>query len=99
MDPTDISGGVYGPRGSGALDLRWTQPTYVLAKADPVKQKAFVLQFGELKQALEAGQIDRILFQDESMIRDYQAIQRTWFPKGQQKRIPTYGHAFAVRTL
>lgn len=25
------------------------------------------------------------------MIRDYQAIQKTWFPKGQQKVIPTFG--------
>ena len=81
------------------LDLRWTQPTYVLAKADPVKQKAFVLQFGELKQALEAGTIDRILFQDESMIRDYQAIQRTWFLKGQQKVIPTYGKHWGAKLL
>lgn len=25
------------------------------------------------------------------MIRDYQAIQRTWFLKGQQRIVPTYG--------
>lgn len=25
------------------------------------------------------------------MIRDYQAIQRTWFLKGKQRKIPTYG--------
>jgi transposase len=25
------------------------------------------------------------------MIRDYQAIMKTWFPKGEQKIIPTYG--------
>ena len=25
------------------------------------------------------------------MIRDYQAIQKSWFPKGQQKKVPTYG--------
>lgn len=35
--------------------------------------------------------IDYLLFQDESMIRDYQAIQRTWFLKGRQRIIPTYG--------
>lgn len=35
--------------------------------------------------------IDYLLFQDESMIRDYQAIQRTWFLKGKQRIIPTYG--------
>ena len=31
------------------------------------------------------------MFEDESMIRDYQAIQKSWFPKGQQKKVPTYG--------
>jgi transposase len=36
-------------------------------------------------------EIDRILFEDECMIRDYQALANTWFPKGQQKIIPTYG--------
>ena len=36
-------------------------------------------------------EINHILFEDESMIRDYQAIQKTWFIKGKQKRIPTYG--------
>jgi transposase len=25
------------------------------------------------------------------MIRDYQAISKTWFPQGKQRRIPTYG--------
>jgi len=37
------------------------------------------------------GEVDHILFEDESMIRDYQAISKTWFPKGQQRIIPTYG--------
>ena len=36
-------------------------------------------------------EIDTILFEDESMIRDYQAIMKTWFPVGQQRIIPTYG--------
>ncbi len=36
-------------------------------------------------------EIARILFEDECMIRDHQALANTWFPKGQQKRIPTYG--------
>lgn len=31
------------------------------------------------------------MFEDESMIRDYQAIMKTWFPKGEQRIIPTYG--------
>ena len=35
--------------------------------------------------------IDYLLFQDESMIRDYQGIHRTWFQKGRQRITPTYG--------
>jgi len=33
------------------------------------------------------------------MIRDYQAIARTWFPKGQQRIIPTYGKHQGVKLL
>jgi putative transposase len=44
-------------------------------------------------------EIDRILFQDESMIRDYQALAHTWFPKGQQKVIPTYGKHHGVKLI
>lgn len=44
-------------------------------------------------------EIDRILFEDESMIRDYQALSHTWFPKGQQKLIPTYGKHRGVKLL
>ena len=33
------------------------------------------------------------------MIRDYQAIQKSWFAKGQQKIIPTYGKHEGVKLL
>ena len=33
------------------------------------------------------------------MIRDYQAIQKTWFPKGKQRIIPTYGKHEGVKLL
>lgn len=33
------------------------------------------------------------------MIRDYQAIQRTWFIKGKQRIIPTYGQHKGVKLL
>ena len=46
-----------------------------------------------------ACEIDRILFEDESMIRDYQALADTWFPRGQQKIIPTYGKHRGVKLL
>lgn len=39
------------------------------------------------------------MFQDESMIRDYQAIQKTWFHKGKQRIIPTYGKHEGVKLL
>ncbi|MDR7237739.1 putative transposase [Neobacillus drentensis] len=39
------------------------------------------------------------MFEDESLIRDYQAIASTWFPKGQQKIIPTYGKHHGAKLL
>ena len=33
------------------------------------------------------------------MIRDYQAIQKNWFPKGQQRIIPTYGKHQGVKLI
>ena len=44
-------------------------------------------------------EIDHLLFQDESMIRDYQAIQHTWFLKGKQRIIPTYGKHQGVKLI
>ena len=46
-----------------------------------------------------AGNIDHILFQDESMIRDYQAIMKTWFPKGKQRIIPTLGKHHGAKLI
>ena len=45
------------------------------------------------------GDITTILFEDESMIRDYQAIMKTWFPKGKQRIIPTYGKHEGVKLV
>lgn len=36
------------------------------------------------------------LYEDESHIRDYQALRSTWSVRGKQKQIPTYGHHAAV---
>jgi len=33
------------------------------------------------------------------MIRDYQAITKTWFPKGKQRIVPTYGKHHGVKLL
>ena len=43
--------------------------------------------------------IARILFEDESMIRDYQAIMKTWFLKGKQRIIPTFGKHKGVKLV
>ncbi len=81
------------------LNLSYTTPTYTLAKADPQKQEEFKEKFEVLKQQLLEGQIDHIFFADESMIRDYQALSKTWFPKGQQKIIKTYGKHWGTKLI
>ena len=43
--------------------------------------------------------IARILFEDESMIRDYQAVMKTWFLKGKQRIIPTFGKHEGVKLV
>lgn len=39
------------------------------------------------------------MFEDESMIRDYQAIMKNWFLKGQQRIIPTYGKHEGIKLV
>ncbi len=39
------------------------------------------------------------MFQDESTIRDYQAISKTWFLKGKQRIIPITGKRWGVKLL
>lgn len=43
--------------------------------------------------------IDHLLFEDECMIRDYQALQQTWFEKSKQRIIPTTGKHRGVKLL
>lgn len=79
--------------------LSYTRPTYTLEKADPEKQSVCVEEtFPALKKLIE-GEIDIILFEDESLIHDYQAIQQTWFFKGKQRIIPTYGQPKDVKLI
>ena len=80
------------------LNLSYTRPTYVLKKADPEKQEIFKFDFEALKKHLN-GEVNHILFQDESIVRDYQALQNTWFIKGQQRKIPTYGKNAGVKLI
>ena len=69
-----------------------------MAKSDKEKQEKFKNYFKELKKHLN-GLVDTILFQDESMIRHYQALQKTWFKKGQQCKILTYGKNAGVKLI
>ena len=39
------------------------------------------------------------MFEDESMIRDYQALQKTWFARGKQRIIKTTGKHRGVKLL
>lgn len=48
---------------------------------------------------LDEGKINHILFEDESAIRDYQAIQKTWFLKGHQRIIKTCGKRECLKLL
>jgi hypothetical protein len=48
------------------LNLSYTKPTYTLVKADPVKQEKFKEEFWLLVKQLVLGEIDHILFEDES---------------------------------
>ncbi|WP_441652441.1 IS630 family transposase, partial [Enterococcus faecium] len=81
------------------LGLSWTRPTYTLKKADSKKQQVFLEEtFPSLKKLLNSD-IDHLLFEDETMIRDYQAIGCTWFLRGHQRKIPTYGQHKGVKLI
>lgn len=81
------------------MGMSYTKPTYTLAAADPVKQQLFRRDVPHPKKGVENGEIDHLLFEDESMIRDYQALQRTWFEKGKQRVIQTTGKHRGVKLL
>ena len=61
--------------------------------------KKHLKNFNNIKLRLFNGDIDCILFTDEAMIRDYQAIGRTWFLKGKQRIVPTFGKHQGVKLL
>lgn len=55
------------------LNPSYTRLTYILAKFNKEKQKNFKQDFEVLKKYSE-GEVNHILFEDESMIKDYQSI-------------------------
>jgi transposase len=74
------------------LGFSYTKATYTLVRANKEKQKQFrEVTLPELKEELSQGKIDHLLFEDESMIRAYLALQYNWFPTGQQRKIATHG--------
>ncbi|MEK3697974.1 MULTISPECIES: IS630 family transposase [unclassified Paenibacillus] len=74
------------------MNFSFTKATYTLANADEDAQAYFKKHtFAALKKQVEAEKIDHLLFEDESMIRSYQALQYNWFPRGRQRKVPTYG--------
>ncbi|MEK3913095.1 IS630 family transposase [Paenibacillus sp. FSL H7-0331] len=74
------------------MNFSFTKATYTLAKADEEAQAYFRKHtFARLKKQVEEENIDHLLFEDESMIRSYQALQYSWFPRGRQRKVPTYG--------
>lgn len=75
------------------------RPTYTLAKADLEKQKTFKEETFPTLKKLFYEEINHISLQDKSMIRDYQAIQKTWFPKGKQRQIHTYSKHQGVKLI
>ncbi|GGE02641.1 IS630 family transposase [Paenibacillus nasutitermitis] len=74
------------------MNFSFTKATYSMAKADEDAQALFRKQtFVQLKKQVENEKIDHLLFEGESMIRSYQALQYNWFPRGRQRKVPTYG--------
>src|SRR5699024_12747792 len=51
------------------------------------------------KKKLLNRDIAHLLFEDETMIRAYQAIGCTWFLRGHQRKIPTYGQHKGVKLI
>lgn len=73
-----------------------TRPTDVLKQARPADPAAFREEGATLKN-LAPDPV--LLLEDESPIRDDQAIGAPGFRRGQQKPVPTYGHHARVALL
>jgi transposase len=59
----------------GRMNFSFTKAAYTLAKADEDAQALFKQHtFVQLKKQVEAEKIDHLLFEDELMIRSYQAL-------------------------
>jgi transposase len=82
------------------LGFSYSKATYTLARANPAEQRTFrEITLPALKEQVMQGKTDHLLFEDESMIRAYLALQYNWFLKGQQRKIPTYGRHEGAKLL
>ncbi len=59
------------------------------SRESPKKIAEFEDNFHKMQTKIDTDTI--VLFEDESYIRDYQALCATWVKKGQQKKIKTFG--------
>jgi hypothetical protein len=81
------------------LGLSYTRPTYVLAAADKQKQQQFVKDFVKVKKICWRAKSSTSFSVMNQMIRDYQAIHQTWFKRGKQQKIKTYGKHRGVKLI
>jgi hypothetical protein len=66
------------------LNLSYPRPSYTLAKAEPQKEEEFKEGFAALKRT-SRRKIGRLLFEEDSTIRDYQGITKKWFERGKHR--------------
>lgn len=64
--------------------------------AQPTRSQELIKKISEFEDGFQllinsSNNNTAIIFEDESYIRDYQAICATWFLKGQQRKVKTYG--------
>lgn len=73
------------------MNFSFTKATDILPKADEDAQAFSKDTSVQFKRQVEDEDIDHLLFEDESTIRSYQALQYNWFLRGKQRKVPTYG--------
>ncbi|WP_342481471.1 hypothetical protein NST07_10045 [Paenibacillus sp. FSL L8-0340] len=61
------------------------------ANADERPKPSFKAHIRSSRSRWRLKRSSHLLFEDESMIRSYQALQYNWFPRGKQRKVPTYG--------
>ncbi len=82
------------------LGFSYTKATYTLVRADKKEQKQFREgTLTELKQKLSQGEIDHLLFEDESMTGRIWLCNTTGFPRGSSEKYRPMGNIKAPNCL